>query len=375
MSRSGDLDLPEGEIVLRVALGPCTQRRKSFFMLKIDGNYGEGGGQILRTALALSIVLQKPIEIFNIRKGRKNPGLAPQHLTSVNACAKISDATVEGNRLKSEELQFSPQPAQAGEYLFNVAEEKGSAGSVSLVLQSILLPLSLASGSSQITVLGGTHVPFAPPFTYYQEILFPTLQKLGLNLKSEIKKWGFYPKGGGEVVCEIQPVKEIKNLNLLERGEIEKLSGISAVANLPLSIAERQRNSTVKLLQQKSLKAEIEIVPAFSFGQGTFFFLKAEFENCVAGFSSLGEIGKRAEKVGEEAVLQLLEYLSTDSCLEHHLADQLIPFLALAKAGSAFSVSKITRHLLTNIWVVKQFMDIEIKVEGEEGKAGKVLVK
>jgi len=255
-----------------------------------------------------------------------------------------------------------------------VAEERGSAGSVALVLQSILLPLSLASGSSQITVLGGTHVPFAPPITYYQEILFPTLEKLGLNLKFEIKKWGFYPKGGGEVVCEIRPVKEIKNLNLAGRGKFLKLSGISAVANLPLSIADRQKNSALKLLQQKNLKADIEIIPAFSFGQGTFFFLKAEFENCVAGFGSLGELGKKAEKVGEEAVLQLMEYLSIDSCLEHHLADQLIPFLALAKGDSAFSVSKISKHLLTNIWMVKQFLEIDIKVEGAEGKPGRVFL-
>ncbi len=344
-------------------------------MLRIDGNYGEGGGQTLRTALALSMVLQKPIEIFNIRKGRKNPGLAPQHLTSVNAAAKICNARVEGNKLKSEELKFSPGQIKAGQYLFNVAEEKGSAGSVALVLQSLLLPLSLASAPSKITLLGGTHVPFSPPFTYYQEILFPTLENLGLHVKSEIKKWGFYPKGAGEIVCEIQPVAEIKNLNLLERGKLLKLSGISAVANLPLSIAERQRNSALKLLHQKNIKAEIEIVPAFSFGQGTFFFLKAEFENCRTGFSSLGELGKKAEKVGEEAVLQLTEYLSTDSCLEHHLADQLILFLALAKADSAFTVSKISQHLLTSIWVVKQFLDVEVKVEVADEEAGKVYIK
>ncbi len=344
-------------------------------MQKIDGNFGEGGGQILRTALALSIVLQKPIEIYNIRKGRKVPGLAPQHLTSVNAAAKISGAKVEGNKLKSEELKFSPGQIKAGQYLFNVAEEKGSAGSVALVLQSILLPLSLASESSKIIVLGGTHVSFSPAFTYYQEILFPTLQKLGLNVKSEIKKWGFYPKGEGEVVCEIFPCREIKNLNLLERGELKKVSGISAVANLPLAIAERQRNSALKLLQQRNLKAEIEILPAFSFGQGTFFFLKVEFENCRAGFGSLGEMGKRAEIVAEEAVNQLLQFLPTEAVIEEHLADQLIPFLALAKENSAFTVSKISQHLLTNIWVVKQFLDIEIKVEEEEGNEGKIFIK
>lgn|SRR5574341_1464374 len=344
-------------------------------MLRIDGNYGEGGGQILRTALALSVVLQKPMEIYNIRKGRKNPGLAPQHLTSVNAAAKISNANVDGNKLKSEELKFSPGQIKAGEYLFNVAEEKGSAGSVALVLQSVLLPLSLASAPSKITLLGGTHVPFSPPFTYYQEILFPTLENLGLPVKSEIKKWGFYPKGGGEVVCEISPCREIENLNLLQRGKLKKISGITTVANLPLSIAERQRNSALKLIQQRNLEAEIEIVPAFSFGQGTFFFLKAEFENCGAGFSSLGEPGKKAEKVGEETVLQLTEYLSTDSCLDHHLPDQLILFLALAKADSAFSVSKITQHLMTNIWVIKQFLEIDIRLEGEEGKEGKIYMK
>ncbi len=347
----------------------------TFTMLKIDGNYGEGGGQILRTALAFSMVLQKPIEIYNIRKGRKVPGLQPQHLTSVNAGAKISDAQVEGNKLKSEELKFSPQVIKPGNYLFNVAEERGSAGSVSLVLQSIILPLSLAGQNSQITILGGTHVPFSPPFTFYQEVLFPALQKLGLSLKSEIKKWGYYPKGGGEVICEIFPVKEIKNLNLLERGKLLKLTGISAVSNLPLIIAERQRNQALKLLKEKNLSAEIEILPAFSFGQGTFFFLKAEFENSVAGFSSLGKIGKRAERVGEEAVQNFLEYLTTNAAVDEHLADQLIPFLALAKGKSSFSISKISKHLLTNIWLVKQFLEVEIKVEGEEGQAGKVAIE
>ncbi len=342
--------------------------------LQIDGNYGEGGGQILRTTLSLSCLLRKPVEISNIRRGRKIPGLQPQHLTSVNACRSISEAEVEGNKLKSMTLKFSPGRIKGGNFTFNVAEEKRSAGSTSLILQALFLPLSLSEQSSEITVLGGTHVPWSPPFDYLKEIFSPMLEKLGCRVDLHIVKWGWYPKGGGEVHCTIQPAEKLIPLNLTERGKLLNLKGISVVSNLPTSIAERQRDHALKVLRQKGFPAEVKIIQAPSIGQGTFFFLKAAFENSVAGFGALGAIGKRAEKVAEEACQEFLEFAQTQASIDPHLSDQLIPYLALADGQSSFTVSRISKHLLTNIWVVEQFLPTKIAVEGAEGSEGRVII-
>jgi len=342
--------------------------------LQIDGNYGEGGGQILRTTLSLSCLLKKPVEITNIRKGRKIPGLQPQHLTSVNACKGISEAEVEGNRLQSLTLKFSPQKIKGGDFTFNVAEEKRSAGSTSLILQALFLPLSLSEQSSHITVLGGTHVPWSPPFDYLKDIFLPMAKKVGCQIDLEITKWGWYPKGGGEVHCMIHPAEKLLPLNLTERGKLLNLTGVSAVSNLPAPIAERQKNQALKILREKDFSPEIKILQAPSIGQGTFFFLKAEFENSKAGFGALGEMGKRAEKVAEEACQEFLQFIQTKAAIDPHLSDQLIPYLALADGPSSFTVSRISKHLLTNIWVVQQFLPTKITVEGDEGKEGKVII-
>jgi RNA 3'-terminal phosphate cyclase (ATP) len=338
--------------------------------IRIDGNYGEGGGQILRTALALSCVLQKDIEIYNIRKGRKVPGLQAQHLTCVKAAQAISEAEIEGDRLQSQILRFSPRKIKGGNLFFDV----GTAGSVCLVLQSIIIPLSLADAPSDLRLKGGTHVPFSPPVTYFLKILFPMLNKLGMNLNMEIKRWGWYPKGGGEVICQINPVERIKPLNLIERGKLLKVSGLSVVSNLPLSIAQRQKKEAERNLDENGFKLETEILDAPSIGKGTFFFLLASFENSLAGFSSLGALGKRAEQVSDEACKAFLDFMNTSGAVEEHLADQLIPFLALANSESNFSVSRISQHLLTNIWVTQQFLPVKIVVDGKENQPGKIKI-
>jgi len=342
--------------------------------MKIDGSYGEGGGQILRTTLALAAVLRREIEIHSIRKGRKIPGLQPQHLTCVNAIRDITEAQVEGNRLQSVSLRFSPKTIKGGDFLFDVARIKGSAGSVSLVLQSILLPLILCGQRTQVVIKGGTHVPWSPAFTYLERVFFPAAKKIGCSVQGRITKWGWYPKGGGEVVFSIEPVEKLLSLNLTERGRLKKLSGISAVSNLPVSIAKRQRDEAYRILKEKRLASEIELVDAPSVGKGTFFFLVAEFENSLAGFGSLGAIGKRAETVAEEACQEFLEFLETDAAVEKHLADQLVPFLCLSGERSSFTVSSVSQHLLTNIWVVKNFLPVRIEVQGDEGQPGKILI-
>lgn len=338
--------------------------------IKIDGSYGEGGGQILRTALALSCVLQQEIEIYNIRKGRKVPGLQAQHLTCVRAAKAISEAEVEGDSLKSQVLRFSPKKIKGGNLFFDV----GTAGSVCLVLQSILLPLSLADFHSELKLKGGTHVPFSPPVTYFQKVLFPLLKRLGFSLSIEIRKWGWYPKGGGEVICEVKPVEKIKPLNLMERGKLLSLSGLSVVSNLPLSIAQRQKTEAERIMKEKGFDLVAEILDAPSVGKGTFFFILASFENSLAGFSSLGTIGKRAEEVSADACKSFLDYIKASAAIEEHLADQLIPFLALAEGESSFSVSRISQHLLTNIWITQQFLPVKIEVKGKENQPGKVTI-
>lgn len=342
--------------------------------LAIDGGRGEGGGQILRTTLSLAAVLKREVQIYNIRKGRKVPGLQPQHLTCVEACRDITEAEVEGNKLQSLFLRFSPKTLKGGNFLFDVARIKGSAGSVSLVLQSILLPLILSGQSAEVVIKGGTHVPWSPSFTYLKQVFFPVIRKIGCPVNGEIKKWGWYPKGGGEVLFSIEPVQKILSLDLTERGKLKKLSGISAVSNLPLTIAGRQRDRAYRILRERRFSPEIELVDAPSIGKGTFFFILAEFENSLAGFSSLGALKKRAETVAEEACQEFLEFMETDAAIEKHLADQLIPFLSFSNQRSSFTVSSVSQHLLTNIWAVKNFLPVRIEVQGNEGEQGKIFI-
>jgi RNA 3'-terminal phosphate cyclase (ATP) len=344
-------------------------------ILKIDGSYGEGGGQILRTALALSCVFDRPIEITNIRKSRKRPGLQPQHLTALKAAATVSNAGVEGADLSSTTLRFSPGHLAGGEYLFDVSEKKGSAGSTSLVLQTILLPLCFAEHQSGITVIGGTQVPWSPSFHYLKYVFLPALSRLGVKAELNIEKWGWYPIGGGKVAAAVNPKKEFLPLEIAERGKLVRVTGISAASNLSQDIAKRQRDQALTMLSQKGIDADIEIISAPSPGKGTLMFLRVEYENITAGFDSLGAIGKRAEDVADEACKALFEYIDAGGALDPHLADQIIPYLALASGPSTFTTSRITQHLLTNIWVVKQFVDVEIQVEGNEGEPGAVGVQ
>ncbi len=343
-------------------------------VIRIDGSYGEGGGQILRTSLALSCVSGRPVEILNIRCARKKPGLQPQHLTAVKAAAAISRAHVEGDTLGSTEIQFLPGAARGGDYLFDVSETKGSAGSTSLVLQTILLPLCFADRPANVVIQGGTHVPWSPTFHYLKKVFLPVLTRMDVSADVLIEKWGWYPAGGGKIELRIGPKKELLPVTLTERGNLVKVTGVSAVANLPRDIAVRQRNRAERMLSQKGIDAEIEIVSAPSPGKGTLLFLLAEFSNVSAGFDALGAIGKRAEEVADEAVLALSEYIESEGALDPHLADQVISYLALADGTSEFTTSRITQHLLTNIWVVKQFTDVFISVHGNEGEPGRVTV-
>ncbi|MDA8213809.1 MAG: RNA 3'-terminal phosphate cyclase [Nitrospiraceae bacterium] len=344
-------------------------------MIEIDGSFGEGGGQILRTALSLSCLFNKPFRIFNIRKGRKNPGLMPQHLTCVKAAQLLSNADVTGDSKGSTELKFYPKEIKGGDFFFDI----GTAGSTSLVLQTIIPSLIFLKEKTTVTLKGGTHVPFSPSFHYISEVFAPVLEGLGIKIGLTIESYGFYPKGGGRIRAEIFPAMGVNPLRIIERGKLVRLSGYSGVGNLPLSIAERQRNALIEKIHSQAAglgcPVDVEIIDTQTPGQGTFIFIRSESENFTAGFTSIGEKGKRAEVVGEEAAMEFTHYYSSNAALDSHLPDQIVPYLPLCKEESIFTTSCITKHLMTNLWAIGLFHEYEYSIEGEAGEPGTIIIK
>ncbi|MGD8516767.1 MAG: RNA 3'-terminal phosphate cyclase [Anaerolineae bacterium] len=350
-------------------------------MLEIDGSYGEGGGQVLRTSLALSAITGQPVRLTNIRANRHKPGLRPQHLACVRATAKICAARVQGARLKSRDVRFAPQsPPVAGTYTFDVAQatKGGSAGSASLILQTVLLPLALAGGTSHVTVRGGTHVAWSPPFDYIKRVYLPTLARMGVQAKVTIKKWGWYPIGGGEVRATIDGLGSamaLSGLDLRQRGELLRVRGISASSNLPKHIRVRQEQAALQALRSQGVNVRVDTTNAPAKGKGTVVFLWAESTHVPAGFTSLGELGKPAELVAQDAAGELVAYLRGDAALDPYLSDQLVLPMALSGTPSQFTTQTITPHLLTNAWVISQFLPGLVQVQGDAGQPGTCRVR
>lgn len=323
-------------------------------MISIDGAYGEGGGQILRTSLALSLVTQQPFRISNIRAGRDKPGLLRQHLTAVQAAAEIAHAEVSGASIGSQQLTFVPGPVTPGAYAFRI----GTAGSVTLVLQTVLPALLLAPEPSTLQLEGGTHNPFAPPFDFLQRTFLPLLNRMGLRVEAMLERPGFYPAGGGKCRVAIEPAAALHPLDLCERGAVRSRRACAIVANLPESIARRELAVISQKLSWPEAWLHLESVQG-SPGPGNIVTINIESEYVTEVFTGFGQRGVPAEVVATRALKAAQRYLAFDVAAGLHLADQLLLPLALA-GGGVFTTLPPSQHTRTNRHIIEQFLDVTL---------------
>jgi len=337
-------------------------------MLHLDGSYGEGGGQILRTALSFSALLGVPVRIDNIRAGRPKPGLRPQHLTAVQALARVSRAELDGAELGSQELTFRPRRPQPGHYLFDVAAKTGSAGSVTLIAQALIPPLLTAPYPCTLVLRGGTHVPWSPPAHYLEYVFFPALARLGAQVEMTLERWGWYPRGGGEIRLTVSPARSLTGVDWRTPAPPGDFRGLSAASHLPEHVARRQ---AARLKERLGPDFPVEIVAAGGQDPGSLVLLWGP----RAGFDALGARGKPAERVADDAADAYVAFREAGAAVDPHLADQLVLYLAQAKGTSTFSTTVITSHLLTNLWVIEQFLGPLFRVKGNLGEPGEIFCR
>jgi RNA 3'-terminal phosphate cyclase (GTP) len=332
-------------------------------MILVDGSYLEGGGQIIRTSIALSAITGKSCKIINIRIGRKNPGLQAQHLKGVEAAAKICNAELKNAKIGSTEIEFFPKKINGGKISIDV----GTAGSIMLVMQTIVPICLYADKESVLEITGGTDVNWSPSIHYFKNIFLNSLELLGMQRECDfdlkIARYGFYPKGGGIITFKIKPFRSFKKLDLVKRGELKRIDIIS-VASEELkrkSVAERQIDGAEKILGRIERK---QAIYEKTLSVGSSIHMHAHFENCKMGASSLGELGKKSELIGEECALNLKKQIDSKACFDEWMADQILPYMALS-GDSRISVAEITDHCKTNIWVIEKFLPVKFEINGK----------
>lgn len=324
----------------------------------VDGAQGEGGGQVLRSSLALSLCTGRPLRIHDIRARRRKPGLLRQHLTAVRAAVAIGAARVEGDALGSTELSFAPGPVRAGDYRFAI----GTAGSATLVLQTVLWPLLLAPGRSRLVLEGGTHNPLAPCFDFMARSLVPLLREMGAAVELTLERAGFYPAGGGRVVVELEGGRSLWVLQRLERGPIVRTGARALVSGLPVSIARRELEVVHEHLQWSRRDLEVGRIEAH--GPGNVLLLELEHAGGITVITAFGEKGVRAEEVAAQAVAEAQRFMAADVPVDQHLADQLLLPLALAGGGS-FRTVEPSLHTRTNAEIVQCWLPVSIAITDE----------
>lgn len=322
-------------------------------MIELDGSEGEGGGQTVRTALSLSALTGQPFHITDIRAGRPDPGLKPQHLAGVRLMQRLCSARVDGDAAGSRELTFAPGRVSGGSYEYDV----GTAGSLTLLMQSALPALVASSVETELRLIGGTDVRWSPPVDHHQLVLFPLLRRMGADLQLTVERRGFHPKGGGSVSLRVKG-GPLKPLRLEKRGGLVRILGTACAQNLPEKVAERMIASA--RLELPGLVAEKVITEGPCPGAGLT--LVAEYERTLLGWSALGERGVPAEKVGQEAAGCLRKVMDLGGTLDSRTADQLITYMALARGDSCFTVGKISGHLESQMRLLPRFLPVRFSV-------------
>ena len=333
--------------------------------IDIDGSLGEGGGQVLRTSLALSLVTGKKFRIYNIRAGRQKPGLMRQHLTAIEAAGRVGNATFSGGQIGSSEVTFIPGIVVPGNYKFSIS----TAGSVTLVLQTILPALMIAKRESFLTFQGGTHNPFAPPWDFIAKAFLPLINKMGPSITTELINPGFYPAGGGRFTVNIKP-SPLSVINIIERGNILTNQARALISKLSSGIAHRELNTLRESLMWEKDNLHVEEVRD-ALGPGNVVITELVSENITEVFTGFGERGITAEAVAKTVVNEINAYLSTPAPVGVHLADQLMIPFAIA-GGGCFLTSVLTEHSKTNADVIKKFLEININVYNKEDRTNLV---
>lgn len=335
--------------------------------LTLDGAYGEGGGQILRTALSLSLITGRAIRVVNLRAGRPKPGLRPQHLCALRAAGLVSDAAISGDELGSTEIAFAPaHTAKHGQYTIDVAAaaKDGSAGAATPLLQTLLVPLALVPGHSKLRLVGGTHVPWSPSFDSIDRSYLPALRTMGLQAKAHLVRTGWYPAGQGEISCDIVGDRaRPRPYRMTSPGTLTRIEGRAIAANLPPEVARRMAKAAAARLSEVHVPVNIheEVVEAAC--PGAAISLTARYQDVAITFSALGERGKPSESVGADAASALIEHHVSGAAVEVHLADQLLLPLALATGSSTFTTPRPSQHLVSNMWAIEQFNVADISLE------------
>lgn len=323
-------------------------------MIEIDGDYLEGGGQIIRSACAFSLITQEPCHIFNIRQKRENPGLGHQHLLGIRALSEWSGSKIEGDFLESKELKFFPDK----KFQEKISIDFSTAASVTLILQLFLPVLVFFKKPLEIKINGGaTDTFFSPTVDYFQFVFLNLLEKSGIKTRLNVLKRGYYPQGKAEIIFQFLP-SEIKSIDFLKRGQIEKITLISGASDSlkEKMTAERQIFGAREILLKTNVLLEEKKEYYKTSCPGSNLCLIAQFENTILGADALGIMGKRSEDAGKEAALELLKQEKTNACLDKNMADQIIPYLAIARQKSKVKVSELTDHAKTNVWVVEKFL-------------------
>ncbi|MEJ2467084.1 MAG: RNA 3'-terminal phosphate cyclase, partial [Candidatus Thiodiazotropha sp.] len=318
-------------------------------LITIDGSRGEGGGQVLRTALTLSLITGRPLRMINIRAKRKKPGLMRQHLTAVQAATAVGMAKTEGAGAGSQSLLFQPQTIMGGDYRFAI----GTAGSCTLVLQTVLPALLAAGVEARLHLSGGTHNPLAPPADFLQRAYLPLLKRMGVDVEMSLSRYGFYPAGGGELELRLETESQLQPLHLLERGELQQASSEALIAALPVRIAERELETVRRTMGWDPTQLQLRGLNN-SQGPGNVLLATIEHEHVTEVFTAFGEKGVSAERVAGKLCRQINAYLRVKAPVGPHLADQLL--LPLAIGGGEFITAKPTQHTLTNMETINHFL-------------------